>query len=381
MLVSLVVAESAGAFSFSPALGSPFPVAPAPLAVAVGDFNKDGRLDLVTANRGASYGGQSGSVSVLLGNGAGGFTKAPGSPFAVAGTGTPWSVAVGDFNRDGRLDLATANGASNSVSVLLGNGAGGFTPAPGSPFVVGSLPESLVVGDFNRDGRPDLAVANAASDNVSVLLGNGAGGFTKAPGSPLAVGAPGGKPASIAVGDFNRDGRPDLAIANYDSNSVSVLLGNGAGGFTPAPRSPFAVGGVPGWVVVGDFNKDGRLDLATANTVRPATVSVLLGNGAGGFTPAPGSPFGLHYLPRSLAVGDFNRDGRPDLALANQNGHSVSVLLGNGRGGFRPARHSPFGVGRYPDGLVVADFNRDGRPDLATANLYSNDVSVLLNTP
>ena len=149
-------------------------------------------------------------------------------------------MAVADFNGDGKLDLVTANYGDNfSVSVLLGDGTGGFTAAPGSPFMAGSAPGSVAVGDFNGDGKPDLAVAHNSSNNVTVLLGNGSGGFTAAPGSPFPAGS---GPDSVAVGDFNGDGKPDLAIANYIDSTVTVLLGNGAGGFTPAPGSPFPVG-------------------------------------------------------------------------------------------------------------------------------------------
>src|SRR5204862_441374 len=130
------------------------------------------------------------------------------------GTG-PQSVAVGDFNRDGKPDLATANTSSNTVTILLGNGTGGFSQAAGSPVAVGAGPQSVAVGDFNRDGKPDLATANAGSNNVTILLGNGAGGFSQAAGSPVAVGNP---PFSVAAGDFDHDGKPDLATANGDGN-------------------------------------------------------------------------------------------------------------------------------------------------------------------
>src|ERR1039458_1289360 len=180
------------------------------------------------------------------------FTPAPGSPFAV-GT-SPRSVAVGDFNGDGKPDLALANESSNNVTVLLDDGSGGFTAAPGSPFAAGANPFFVAVGDFNGDGKPDLAVANWSSNNVTVLLGNGSGGFTAASGSPFAVGL---LPISVAVGDFNGDGKPDLAVANEASNNVTVLLGNGSGGFTAASGSPFAAGANPYSLAVGD-SKVGR---------------------------------------------------------------------------------------------------------------------------
>ena len=333
------------------------------VSAAVGDFNGDGIPDLAMAN----YGGN--NVTVLLGNGSGGFTAAPGNPFAV---GTwPWSVAVGDFNGDGVLDLATANSNGDNVTVLLGNGSGGFTPAPGSPFSAGTNPRSVAVGDFNGDGILDLATANSGDNNVTVLLGNGSGGFTPAPGSPFSVGT---GPNSVAVGDFNGDGNQDLAVANFDDGNVTVLLGNGLGSFTPASGSPFSVGSGPNSVAVGDFNGDGSQDLAIGNN-EDENVTVLLGNGLGSFTPASGSPFSVGSGPNSVAVGDFNGDGIPDLVTVSEPAY-VTVLLGNGSGGFAPTRGGPFFVGAGPLSVVVADFNADGLLDLATA--FPSGEMVLL---
>jgi VCBS repeat protein len=192
-------------------------------------------------------------------------------------------------------------------------------------FAVGAFPTSVAVGDFNGDGVQDLAVANFNSNNVSVLLGNGDGSFQAARNFGV-----GFNPVSVAVGDFNCDGVQDLAVANFNSANVSVLLGNGDGSFRAAQN--FAVGTLPSSVAVGDFNGDGVQDLAVANSgleevSGSANVSVLLGNGDGSFQGARN--FAAGSLPYSVAVGDFNGDGLPDLAVANAYSNNVSVLINN----------------------------------------------------
>ena len=241
----------------------------------------------------------------------------------------PYSLAVGDFNGDGKLDLAVANyggyGFPSTVSILLGDGRGNFTLAS-SP-AAGDSPLSVAVGDFNGDGNLDLAVANEVGGCVTILLGDGTGNFTLT-SSPAA----GDEPVSVAVGDFNGDGKLDLAVANwgyFSASTVDILLGDGAGKFTLA--SSTLTGSDSDAVAVGDFNGDGKLDLAVANR-SGNNVSILLGDGAGNFTltssPATGSE------PYSVAVGDFNGDGKLDLAVANSGSNTVSILLGDGTGNF-----------------------------------------------
>jgi FG-GAP-like repeat len=202
---------------------------------------------------------------------------APQMPLAVGIQ--PFSVAVGNFNGDGSPDLAVADRGGNSVRILLGNGNGTF--APQTPIAVGNAPDAIAVGDFNGDGKLDLAVANSYfgtnGGTVSVLLSNGNGTFA----APMTM-AVGDDPLAIAVGDFNGDGKIDLAVANFDSGTISILLGNGNGTF--APQTTVPVGSYPSSIAVGDFNGDGKLDLAVAS-VRTGHMSVLLGNGNGTFAP------------------------------------------------------------------------------------------------
>src|SRR6516225_2951356 len=236
-----------------------YPTGISPSSVAIGDLNGDGRLDLVTANIGGDPLGTptpAGTVSVLLGNGGGTFSAATQYP---TGTGLPGaqSVAIGDLNGDGRLDLAVAN-SSSSISVLLGQAGGGFlTLSPRALSPVNNF-SSVALADLNGDAKLDLAVTNAGSNTVSVLLGNGTGGFSAA--TPYATGL---GPDSVAIGDLNGDGRLDLAVANHDSNTVSVLLGNVGGGFQQQTQYPTGLG--PSSVAIRDLNGDGKLDLAVAN--------------------------------------------------------------------------------------------------------------------
>jgi hypothetical protein len=363
--VSVLLGTGDGSFPTTPS----YPAGSIPTSVAAGDFTGDGLLDLAVADYGAN------EVSVLLGTGDGSFQ----APRTFAAGVHPQAVAVGDFNGDGIPDLAVANQGTypfytdSSVSVLLGTGDGTFQAA--RSFAAGIRPYSVAVADFNGDGLPDLAVADYGDSfgdyyGVSVLLGTGDGTFQAA--RSFAAGLV-GPLRSVAAADFNGDGHLDLAVANYGNASISVLLGNGDGSFQAART--FAAGIHPQAVAVGDFNDDGRVDLAVANNDQYlGGVSVLLGNGDGSFQ-AP-RQFAAGSNPNSVTVGDFNGDGIPDLAVTNSG--FVRVLLGNGDGSFQTTPAS-YAAGNVPLSVAVADLNGDGRPDLAVGNWQSNDVSILLN--
>ena len=375
--------------SFNPAPGSPIQTGNQPAAGATADFNGDGKADLAIVSSVTN------SVYILLGNGDGSFTAANGSPILGVGTipcvnafqASNCSIAAGDFDNNGTADLAVTSGFDNTVIILLGHGDGTFAPANGSPITVGNFPQAVRAGDFNNDGRLDLAVANANDNTVSILLGNGDGTFTPATGPAVPVG---GFPFFLAIADFDHNGTADIGVSNESDSTVSILLGNGDGTFTQAPGSPIpGFNYNPGEIVAADFNGDGFPDLAATNftAVPPSTVgtvSVLIGKGDGTFTPATGSPISVGVDPFALVAADFNQDGKTDLAVANYGlitdhpTQSLSLLLGNGDGTFTQYG-TPTQLGDSPNDLVAADYNGDGTTDLAIPNIADFDTSILLN--
>ena len=341
-----------------------FNVGSNPFVVTTGDFNNDGKSDLATANNG------SGNVSVLLGTGTGTFGPATNFP---AGT-NPSGVVTRDFNHDGILDLAVANNGSNNVSILLGTGTGAFGAA--TNFAAGSFPGFIVTADFNGDGNSDLAVANRGSHSLSILVGSGNGAFTAGADVPTDA-----IPQAVAVGDVNNDGRVDLLVANsgFGPNEISVFLGTGNASFGSAIN--LALPTVSLGLATADFNGDGKLDLAVTNS-SPNTVSVRMGNGLGGFGAA--SDFAVGTSPNAVVAVDLNGDTKLDLAVSDNSANSVSVLLGDSLGGFSTATNTAT-AGSSPGSIAVSDFNGDGKTDLALANCACRpspgtaNVSVILN--
>src|SRR5690242_2056046 len=298
---------------------------------------------------------------------AAGFGQAPASPISVSGaTG---AVALGDLTRDGNVDAVVVDPAAGKVDVLLGDGRGGLVYGA-SVATGGSKPSAVALADLNGDGMLDAAVTNESSHNLSLLLGNGAGGLTPAPNSPFITDS--ARPVSVVTGDFNGDGRPDVAAANSSSADVSVLVSGGSGGLTLTGPPVETGGDHAGPLAAGDFNGDGKLDVAVGNG--SGQVSVLLGDGAGGLTRAAGSPFGLS--PAAIGAGDFNGDGKLDVAVANTTG-AITILAGSGTGALRPlpATPPPLSVGASPSSMLVTDINGDGIPDFAVASSATGDVS------
>jgi hypothetical protein len=332
--------------------------------VTLGDINGDGKLDIITANEADD------TVSVLLGTGTGTFITSPTATFATGRD--PYSVTLGDVNGDGRLDIITANYSGNSTSVLLGNGDGTFAATTTFSTGMATNPRSVALGDVNGDGRLDIITANRNSSTTSVLLGTGGSAITATflPQPSLATGS---DPRSVTKGDVNGDGFLDIITANENDSNVSVLLGNGNGTFKT--QATFATGSSPRSVTLGDVNGDGKLDIITAN-YDDDNVSVLLGNGNGTF--ATQATFGTGDEPYSVTLGDVNGDGKLDIITANYGDDNVSVLLGNGNGTF--ANQATFATGTDPYSVTLGDVNGDGKLDIITANEADDTVSVLLNT-
>jgi hypothetical protein len=344
----------------------------APQTVLIADVNGDSHPDILVANIGSS------SLSVFLGDGQGNFTPSRGSPFRAGEA--PNDLALGDFNQDGKLDVAIANHGVQKVSVLLGDGRGGFAHAPGSPFAVLSNPHphGIAAADFNGDGKLDLAVDSWGEDKLLVLFGNGDGSF-KTPGAKFSVGhAPYQR---LRTADFNEDGHPDLITSNWRGDSISLMLGDGKGGFSlaggkhlPVPSSPFGL-------AVGDFNGDQHADIAVVHYSGQSSdrsrnaLTVLYGDGTGKFTTAAGSPYAVGHYPPTVTAGDINNDGIDDVAIPNHVDNTVSIYLG-GKAGLKEAHGSPLKVGHGPQCVAIGDVNGDHKADLVVSD--SDDDEILI---
>ncbi len=353
--------------SYALGTGSPTP------RFAVGDLNNDGKPDVVTATGTTAI-----PVSILLNNGAGGLS----APVTIGASLNATAVAIGDFNNDGFADLAIGTLNNAGINIRLGNGSGSFPN--GTDTVVVDSVSDLVAADFNGDGNLDLAFTKTSgystqpSFAVKLMLGNGTGGFSAA--TSFAIGS---FPEDIEVGDFNGDGRPDIATVNFDNtNSVSILINNGAGGFNAANQITIGSMGSASRIISADFNRDCNTDLAIT---RSGFVSVLFGNGAGGFS-AP-SDTTVTNSPTSLAVGDFNLDRKVDLAvgrLSAAGGNGFIILPGNGAGGFGAA--FSLNLSTIPDNLAVLDVNLDGKTDIAMSqrtnsfSIYNASSNIFLRT-
>jgi Flp pilus assembly secretin CpaC len=362
-----------------------FAVGANPVAAVAQDFTNDAQKDLAVANHDDS------SLSILINQGNGNFTAATGSPIQL-GTSeqgpTAIASAISRLTDATHLvqpaDLVIANGVSNTVSVLLGsqNFDGTFTEAAGAPFAVGTSPSAVVIADFDGDGFLDFAVANQGDNTISVFKGDGQGGFTQFPNSPFALPATEKGPIAMTTGFFDSSGKPEIAVLAAATQNIGIfqasLDSTFNGTFTEISGSPVATGVNPVAFAAGDLNADSFADLAIVNQSANA-ITVLLNDGTGVFTEAAGSPLPTASAPAGVAIADFTNDGLGDIAFTNNGSATLGVFAGLGSGQFSPGIELSVPPG--PLALTTADLNGDGLPDaVLTAHSGSgNFLTVLLD--
>ena len=364
MVASQVLAQSdrypwfeGGAVSFAPQVT--YVAGKSPFTVVALDVNEDGRLDLAVPNRDAA------TVTILLGRDDGTFVP---SAVEFPWVDCPIGIGAGDFNLDGHLDLAVINHLCNTVTIVAGRGDGTWLSRV--DFQTGAEPRAIAVADFNNDRRPDLAIANRLEGTVSLLFGNGDGSFRPRVDYPAEL-----NPHAVVAGDFNGDGLADLAVASTGTSTVTIYRNRGDGVMAPLPS--IAAGSGSTALAALDLNRDGRPDLVVVDVVSDV-VSVLPGRGD--FTFGERREYAAGDSPIDVRGGDFNGDGNIDVVVADRDPSMVTILLGKGDGTFAATTHlNHFATGLTPYGVAVGDFNRDGRPDIATANFVGTSVSVLLN--
>ncbi len=353
------------------------PVGKEPGAIAVADVNHDGKPDIIVANV------DDGTVSVLLGDGKGHFRPAPGSPFPC--NANPNDIAVADMNGDGNPDLVIANHQTPYITVLLGDGKGGFKPSAHSPFATKSYPHphGVAVGDFTGDGKPAVVTDSWGNNQILLIPTDGKGNLIL-PGEffPADLHTDSG----VRAADFNRDGHLDIVTVNQSAGVVGLLLGDGKGGFRKAPGSPLPAGDTPWMFTVGDVNGDGNPDVAVIpyerdmHDRRNLGVTVLLGDGKGGLTTMRGSPFSLAGCkgPDGVAVGDIRGNGSRDIVVACVQNDRLFFFMGTGNGTFQVSRWSvPTGWG-WP-GLALADLTGNGKDDVIVSNNNQGTITILFS--
>ncbi|MFO0576442.1 MAG: FG-GAP-like repeat-containing protein [Polyangia bacterium] len=336
-----------------------------PHRMIVADFNNDGYPDLAHSNQAPA-----GFVSVYLGSKTGAFG---GAKNANVGS-SPIGLAAGDLNKDGNQDLVVANSGDGNLSYLAGDGKGGFASVVNISVGIFGI-EGVAIADIDGDTNPDVAVVYPLMNQVVLYKGDGKGGLT-VQATKVSVG---GNARYLALADVNGDKFPDLLVPNQGSNTVSYRPNKADGTVTFAAGMDIAAGTDPYEVVVADVNSDQKPDFLFTSS-GGNSVGVFLGDGKGAWSAATGSPFAAGSSPVFLGVSDFNGDGKPDFVVANQSSSSLSLLIGNGTGGFTKVPASPFAGGNGPTGVGVADFNGDGLIDFANTNFFGGTATVRFGT-
>ncbi|CAF1136656.1 unnamed protein product [Adineta ricciae] len=338
-----------------------------PFYIDNADLNNDTVSDLIVANF------KDGTISTFLGNTDGSFQSPTTS--STGGIHTqPNAFAIGDIDKDGRLDIVIANSGTGTVITFHGNGDGTITPQTLFSTGFGSAPLDLALGYLDDDGNLDLVASDSNNHVVLVFFGNSSGNFML---SQTLFTGNGSIPCRVVIKDFNRDGRSDIAVVNSGTYNAGIFLNNGGGQFTD--QSTYPTGSMPVSLMAVDLNKDGIFDLVTAN-YRGNTISVLLGNGGGTFKKQKTFSTGLGSIPISVSSSDLNNDKNVDIIVANYGTNNIGVFLGNGHGNFKIQRIYPTGYGSYPHHITIADFNSDGRLDVISANSGKNSAGILLST-